>query len=370
MKNRIKILSSFLAVIIFSTFFIGDFSAAVNEKYMVKEDDVKNKALSYASYDFIYKKVVTDYDDKPSTTSYFTKQYNFADSDLIYYFKDSSGNLNAVVANCSPRLKYMKYNCIINIYSFDKDYNLIKKTNLNTPSEFDKFGGFYHGTDGYNYVVIGRDNKSQSTKKVVIKVIKYSEDFSETLGVCDVLGGISSNGKKGIYEVFSGGTCRMSNSGNNLTVYTSRTAFSKTSTHHQLSIAIHINTKNMDIISYNSPYMSHSFNCFVNKESSYKYYLDHGDAYSSRGMVLTTYKGKEIKTLTLFKMRGKAGDNYTGSTIGGMEVSNSRLLVVGTSVPHDNAVRGVTGSSSKYKKNIYLVKATKDGKKKAFKWLT
>ena len=99
-----------------------------------------------------------------------------------------------------------------------------------------------------------------------------------------------------------------------------------------------------------------------------------GDAYE-RGINITVVKnyGKSnaaTKDILPFKIKGKTGNNYTGLTLGGVETTVDNVLTVGTSVPQDYKVAGVTGNNVNYAKNVFLTITYKDTLKSKIKWLT
>ena len=114
--------------------------------------------------------------------------------------------------------------------------------------------------------------------------------------------------------------------------------------HHQANVTIEVDTDSMNItdsyydsMNYKYGYISYSFNQFIQVEDNKIVAVDHGDAYP-RCIALTKYRtdcseGKfqsgncELYSLLAFK--GNVGDNYTGASIGGFEISDSAYLVAG-----------------------------------------
>ena len=147
-----------------------------------------------------------------------------------------------------------------------------------------------------------------------------------------------------------------------------------------------------------APYSSHSFRQFVRVQGADDaVYLDHGDAYPraiqlgvvpdyfapAHGVTLVPgcvpddpayvadcTQAPESRTFDLWHFSGETGDNYTGTTVNGLEVGATHALTVGLSVPHEHAVQGVTGSASRLVRNAYLFSTDTTTGASRFVWLT
>jgi hypothetical protein len=91
-------------------------------------------------------------------------------------------------------------------------------------------------------------------------------------------------------------------------------------------------------------YVSHSFNQFIQVEDNKIVTIDHGDAHP-RSIVLIKY-GKDVSSgnfyswnnsvYNILKFPGGIGENYTGATIGGFEISKDSYLIAYSSVLQDS----------------------------------
>ncbi|MBO5371293.1 MAG: hypothetical protein J6A75_01085 [Lachnospiraceae bacterium] len=287
---------------------------------------------------------------------------NWANPDTTYYYI-ADGKLNVVSVDGSA----------LKIYTLKG--NKLKHTTTKTVNigSYEKWGGFYHGTDGNFYVAVGYDNLSEKDNKTVIKVYQYNKKW-KLKKTCKIKGK-ATNAFKGIYETFRAGNCRMDMQGNTLYLVTARTMYvGGDGLHHQSNIAFKINTKIMKYKDSEGGYTSHSFNQFAKFKDGNLYQVDHGDAYP-RAVNLTIINSygtddQEVTEKSVFKIKGNIGDNATGLTIGGMEVGASNVMICGTSQPHYSKVKGVKGWDSSWKKNVYLVVADRETGKSSIKWLT
>lgn len=287
---------------------------------------------------------------------------NWASPDKTYYY----------VANDKLHVVSLDGNAL-KIYTLkgkELKHTATKTVNL---GNFEKWGGFYHGTDGCFYVAVGYDNLSEKDNKTVIKVYQYSSKW-KLKKTCKIKGK-ATNAFKGIYEVFRAGNCRMDMTGNTLYLVTARTMYvGNDGLHHQSNIAFKINTEKMTYKDSKGAYTSHSFNQFAKFKDENLYQADHGDAYP-RAVSLTIRNNygtsrQEIVEKSVFKIKGTVGDNATGLTMGGMEVGKTNVLICGTSQPHYSKVKGVKGWNPSWKKNAYVVVANRETGKSSIKWLT
>ncbi len=286
---------------------------------------------------------------------------NWAHSDDTYYYQ-ANGKLHVVCVQRDASLK---------IYTLDSALKVKSTKTVNIG--YDRWGGFYHGPDGNFYVAVGYANHQESKTKTVIKVIKYNSRWKK--GKTASIKGGASNSFVGIYEPFDAGNCRMEMQGSMLYLVTSRTMFQGSDgLRHQSNISFKIDTKKMKVKQANDSYVSHSFNQFVKFKDGSLYVLDHGDAYP-RSLVLTMVdrygtEDSDRSRKGVFSFQGETGNNYTGCKLGGMEIGEKNVLACGISVPHKYKVKGVSGSDSSLKKNVYLTVTNRKTGKTKVKWLT
>ena len=170
----------------------------------------------------------------------------------------------------------------------------------------------------------------------------------------------------------------MDATGNRLFIYTSRVMFKAyDGINHQSNIAFEVNTDTMKLIEhpYNN-FTSHSFNQFVKFKDNTLYLADHSDG-RQRGVKVTFVEnyvesGSNGRTFIMnpFAANGEIGENYTGMTIGGMEVGQKNIVTVGSSVPHNKTLKGVKGYDYSYNHNVYVITTDRETGKSNFKWLT
>lgn len=259
----------------------------------------------------------------------------------------------------------------LNIFTVNEKTLKLKKYKTISLGKYESWGGFYQGTDGKFYVAVGFMNRKEKDSKTVIKVIQYSSNWKKGK-VCQIKGGAST---LGIYRPFEAGNCRMTMQGSTLYMETCRTMYADDDgLHHQSNIAFKINTKTMKYSIAPEVYCSHSFNQYVKFDNGNLYVVNHGDAYPRSVLlsIITDYgeKGQKITSKSVFKIKGTEGDNYTGLTVGGMEVGKDNVLICGTSVPQSKKVKGISGASTNLAKNVYLTISDKETGKTTFQWLT
>ena len=225
---------------------------------------------------------------------------------------------------------------------YDTDYN-IQKT-VTVPLALPKYGAFYE-SGNYYYILTGQDNPDNNDAVEVYRVTKYSKDW-KVQGSASLCG---ENTKK----PFDFGSARMTMNGNILYVRTCHVMYGG----HQANVTFSVNTDNMTVvdkktdISYASTgYVSHSFNQFIQIDQGKMTALDQCDAFPSRALVMLKYsadlsEGKFVPDFNyvsseemerrkcawtdIMKVGGNVGDNYTGTSAGGFEYSDSCWLVAG-----------------------------------------
>lgn len=292
-----------------------------------------------------------------------------AEPDAVYYYRDDSGRLAMVTVDGRSLV----------IRTYDPQTFVRLQTRRVALAGFDHWGGFLAAADGNLYVALGRANYEESATKTVVVVRKYSKQW-ELLGEAAIPGGVRQ-GQTGITEAFHAGVGRMALCGGTLVLHMSRLLFrSDDGLRHQMNLTLTIDTGTMATRTfadaYNTyPYVSHSFNQFVDCRGGDLVVADHGDAYP-RAIVAGVMRGfpptgeGRMDRRRLWQLPGKTGNNYTGTTLTGLAVADDGFLVVGNSVPHRNAVGGLTGSASRLPRNVYLIRSGLDANKPEFTWLT
>ena len=225
----------------------------------------------------------------------------------------------------------------VQVEDYSPQYKLLKSRTV--PCELNEFGGFYSGKDA-NFLVFGQENKAESDDVEVLRVVKYSKGW-ERLGQCSIKGANT-------YIPFDAGSLRMAEAGTQLYIHTCHEMYlANDGFHHQANMTFVVNEGTMEVAqSYygimniaQAGYVSHSFNQFVQSDSDYVFRVDHGDG-SPRAISLTRCRvdGKitDVSYTLPFPIKGGSGDNRTGVSVGGFELSSDNCLIAGNSVNQDS----------------------------------
>lgn len=219
---------------------------------------------------------------------------------------------------------------------YDGDYNLTGHKIVS--GEMPIFGGFY-ATDNYYYVVTGQENPEASDTVDVYRITKYDTDWNKVKSVN------LSNCNTTV--PFYAGSCRMDMSGNYLLIRTSHKMYSG----HQSNLTMEVNVNTMtitdsftEVMNYDYGYVSHSFNQFIKIDNNKIVSIDHGDTHP-RSVALIKYptdistgkfQSNDCQVINVMRFAGEEGNNTTGTSVGGFEISDSKYLVAGNTVVQDN----------------------------------
>ena len=247
---------------------------------------------------------------------------------------------------------------------YDKDYNLTKHKMVG--GELPIFGGFYASDNNY-YVVTGQENPDASNTLEVYRVTKYDTDWNKIKSV--------SLSNCNTTVPFDAGSCRMDLSGDYLVIRTSHLMYSG----HQANVTIQVNVLTMEITdSYTGVmndsygYVSHSFNQFIKIDNNKIVSVDHGDAYP-RSIALIKYptdissgmfQSGLCRVINTMNFAGEQGNNTTGATVGGFELSDSKYLIAGNSVVQDS------NFASAKTRNIFVTAVDKSTSEISTNWIT
>lgn len=232
------------------------------------------------------------------------------------------------------------------------------------------FGGFYSGAE-YNYLVFGQVNGDKygdgsDDETEVVRIVKYSKDW-EKLDEASVYGANT-------YIPFDAGSLRMTETAGRLYVYTCHEMYkSSDGYNHQANMTFVIDEDTMEIEdSYygvlniaQAGYVSHSFNQFIQTDGNFVYRVDHGDANPRAVSITRCVVGGSIEKVSYtlpYKISGYSGDNYTGVSVGGFELSSDSCLIAGNSEKQD-------GSFST-QRNIFLTVTDKLFNNTEVRWIT
>ena len=265
-------------------------------------------------------------------------------------------------------------------YTLSKTYSVKSKITTQLP-KYQVWGGYFHSEHGQNYVAVGYNNPKENAKQTVIKVLQYDKKWKKKQ-VARIMGGASNPSQfTGVTRPFYAGNVSFAEYANTLYLFTSRMMFKEyDGVNHQTNIAFSVDTKKMTAKVENYSFASHSFNQFCKFQDGNLYLVDHGDSHP-RGVQVTIYDaygkfasqagvGAHRGSATALTFAGESSNNETGATVGGMEVSSTNVLVAGTAQPHNSTVGGVSGFSSSYGQNLYLIKRNRSTGGCSVRWLT
>lgn len=258
-----------------------------------------------------------------------------------YLTEAPDGSLMRVDGNAADRKVVIEY--------YDEEYKFLSQKQVDM--ELPIFGGFY--SDGSNYyVVTGQLNKEEDNNRKVYCITKYDTDWNR-LGSCSLSGANT-------YIPFDAGTVRMTKSGKWLLIHTCHEMYqSDDGNHHQANVTIEVDTDSMqitdsytDVMNSRLGYVSHSFNQFILIDGNHMVTLDHGDAYPrsiallkyrtdfTSGLFVPDYFSSPCAYVSLIDIPGAVGENYTGYTVGGFEMSSGNYIAAGTSDGSNNPYGG------------------------------
>lgn len=212
--------------------------------------------------------------------------------------------------------------------------------------------------NGY-YILSGQDNPDESDSVEVYRITKYDLDWNR----------VSSVGLFGAntYSAFAAGSARFDSMDKYLAIRTCHTMYTTSNgLHHQANVTFIVDTETMEITdSYYSimnagyGYCSHSFNQYIKYDENTVVGVDHGDAhprsvaiFKSKSTTPESFSGSH-NYQSLFPISGNTGDNYTGVSVGGFEISSDKYIVVGNSVDQDSWTSSKT-------RNVFVSSITKD----------
>lgn len=253
---------------------------------------------------------------------------------------------------------------------YDLSYNL-KSTKI-IAEELPIFGGFYETSANY-FIISGQMNHEQSDTKEVIRVTKYDKSWNKvsiaSLSDCNTVG------------PFYSGSLRVAQSGDYLIIRTSHLMYtSADGLNHQANMTFQVNfttapmtvtDKQYKVYNTSTGYASHSFNQFIRVENNKILAIDHGDGYP-RSIVLFKY-GKDVSSgtfysyctnINLLSFSGEIGNNVTGASVGGFDISSTHYLVAGNSVLQDDI------DTSRMTRNIFVASSSKNNSEVTMNWIT
>lgn len=253
---------------------------------------------------------------------------------------------------------------------YDKDFNILSEKDI--PIELPRFGAFYESANNY-FICTGADNIDEKENIEVFRLTKYDKNWNR-------LGSYSGIAAPKMVKQFCGSGCRMEIYDDIMYVIDG-CANGSARQGHQMSSGILIDTGSMTLVEYGQfGGISHSFNQFIKRDGEYMVKVEQGDAYTTRGIHIVKmgqYSPDNIRRIygkgsaKLICFPGDSGVNYTGVSLGSLEVSDTRYLVAGSGVYRT----GVTEDNfNNYRtKDIFIAsieKATMSEESINVNWLT
>ena len=210
----------------------------------------------------------------------------------------------------------------------DRSGNIKKSQVISRELSF--FAGFYSGKT-YNFLVFAQANESESDNTEVLRVVRYDKKWKRN--------GAAHISNVNTYCPVEAGSLRMTENNGILYIHTCHEMYkSSDGLNHQANMTFEVKESDMsikdsyyDAMNLSEGYVSHSFNQFIRIYNNMVYRVDHGDAYP-RGIAITGYptngkmsEPKESGTVVGFERY--IGENYTGASVGGFEVSRTHMLI-------------------------------------------
>ncbi len=255
---------------------------------------------------------------------------------------------------------------------YDTSYNFLSSKII--PEELPIFGAFYETDENY-FLLTGQSNTAESADVEVYRITKYDKNWNRLASV-------------GLYDCnttvpFDAGSARMDVWGNYLLIRTCHKMYkSSDGNNHQANVTIQVDMDSMtitdsytDVMNTSYGYVSHSFNQFIKVENGKIVSVDHGDAYP-RSIVLLNYQtdvttGKFVpgysnrcQITNVLTFPGAIGENSTGASVGGFEISDSAYLIAGNSVVQDEE------NLSRTTRNVFVASVSKSTSEVTMNWLT
>ena len=239
------------------------------------------------------------------------------------------------------RVQYNPNGNMIVAQTYDKSLKLLSTKEL--PQELPLYGGFYAGKDFF-FLVTGQKNDAEDDTAEVIRVAKYDKNWN-------LLG---QTALKGIFATipFDSGSLNMLEKDGKLLVHTCQVNYTHPDgERHQTNLIFSLDIAAMRLEqvsnfatvknSVKAPYCSHSFNQYIAMGADGTVVVTaHGDG-APRAMMLAPLNLADITTNTpraeFLPLSGERGNNLTAAMLGGLEISSSNILSVGTTADQNFA---------------------------------
>ena len=208
-------------------------------------------------------------------------------------------------------------------------------------NELPIYGGYFSGENN-NYIVFGQNNKNENNSAEIIRIVKYSKNWSR-ISDCKIYGSNTT-------APFNAGSLRMIELDGKLYVYTCHEMYADSNNlNHQANMLFTVDESTMkttdsmyEVSNLQNGYVSHSFNQFIATDGAYIYRVDHSESnemtmqgkyLSVNGITLSKYIKSASSTNVAVTVPVKFdihSGNYTGATIGGFEVGSGNCIIAYT----------------------------------------
>ena len=259
------------------------------------------------------------------------------------------------------RIQYRPKYANIWVFNYDNNFKLLamKTVSLEKPI----LGAFYETSD-YYFLISGSTNTNENENLEVMNVAKYDKSWN-LIGSCGIKGANT-------VEPFYHGCCRVDSYGSYMVVRTCHKTYEWIDgLNHQTNVTLIVNIDDMEITdsqvlvsNEKTGYVAHSFNQFVKIDNNKIVAVDHGDS-SPRAFVLINYPAnistgkfgfQNVQSTNVIKFPGVDGNNKTGASMGGFEISDTSYLMAGNAVKMDESF-GIYNT-----RNVFLATVDKSTK--------
>lgn len=242
------------------------------------------------------------------------------------YIGEQEGNIQIIVDDINDSKNFI-------IETFNSNFERIDSKKIHKEIYEDSSEDIYLG-EKYNYIIYGKENLEEKEDAEVIRIVQYNKKW-------EWVSEDSLYGANTIYPFKSSNISYAEHNGN-LYVKTAHQMFkADDGLNHQASMAIVFNAEQGKIVDsatevnrFPYGYVAHSFAQYVQFEDDMYFSIDHGDAYP-RAIVLTKNRAigtdgalqEEPSEREILQIPGLLGENYTGISVGGYEISKTHHLV-------------------------------------------
>ncbi len=249
---------------------------------------------------------------------------------------------------------------IVERFSADGSELLESRT---VPEELPLFGGFFAGED-YYYIVSGQANPEEDDSVEVMRIVQYSKSW-ERLNSASVYGANTT-------IPFDAGSLRMAEANGRLFIHTCHEMYADINgANHQANMTVILTQADCAVegcfckVGENA-YVSHSFNQFIAADGETVVTADHGDGFP-RGFAVTNCTADggfdEISSVVFMRFSGGIGLNYTGASLGGLALTEDKLLLAGNTIDRDTEIDSegqYYAYADESQRNIFVLAADRD----------